>query len=258
MPYAEVDGCRLFYRFDGPDDAPVLMMSNSLGTTHRMWNPQVEALTQNFRVLRYDRRGHGASDAPEGPYSIERLGRDALGILDHLGLQKVRWCGLSIGGMVGMWLGTYAPERFERMVLSNTAARMGPPDMWDGRIRTVTQNGMEALLEVTMERWFTPEYRATGDAMIQTIRADFGDTPPIGYAGCCAAIRDMDQREAIATIDLPVLVIIGERDPATPPSEGDFIVSQIKGAQTVRLPAAHLSNIEQPEAFSKAVLDFMK
>jgi 3-oxoadipate enol-lactonase len=133
MPHVEVDGCRLFYRFDGPADAPVVMMSNSLGTTHRMWDPQIPTLTRRFRVLRYDRRGHGQSDAPPGPYSIERLGRDAVGILDQLGLDRVNWCGLSIGGMVGMWLGVNAPARFERLVLSNTAARMAPPEAWDAR-----------------------------------------------------------------------------------------------------------------------------
>jgi 3-oxoadipate enol-lactonase len=257
MPHVEVDGCRLFYRFDGPADAPVVMMSNSLGTTHRMWDPQIPTLTRRFRVLRYDRRGHGQSDAPPGPYSIERLGRDAVGILDQLGLDRVNWCGLSIGGMVGMWLGVNAPARFERLVLSNTAARMAPPEAWDARITAIRAQGMAALIDGTLERWFSAGFRAKGDPMIDLIKAEFLATPPEGYAGCCAAIRDMDQRETIAGVTVPTLVVIGALDPATPPLEGELVARRIPGAKSVTLEAAHLSNIEQPEAFSAAVLDFL-
>ncbi|MDJ1158401.1 3-oxoadipate enol-lactonase [Chelatococcus sp. SYSU_G07232] len=245
-------------QIDGADCAPVLMLSNSLGTDLSMWDAQVAEWARHFRVLRYDSRGHGKSTAPDRPYSIAELGRDALNILDALGIAKAHWCGLSKGGMVGMWLATHAPERFGRVVLANTSAHMGPPDLWNGRIRTVRKDGMAGVVDAIIERWFTPGYRAQAPAALAAVRQVILATPPHGYAGCCSAIRDMDQREAIRAIALPTLVIVGSADPATPPAVGELIRERIANSQLVTLEAAHLSNLEQPEAFTQAVLRFLK
>lgn len=257
MPIETIRGEPFNIRFDGPEDAPVLMLSNSLGTDLHMWDPQIPEWTKQFRVLRYDSRGHGKSTAPDRPYSLAELAGDAIGIMDHFGLDKVHWCGVSMGGMVGQWLATHAPRRLHRVVLANTSARMGPPDLWNGRIRNVRANGMEPLVQPTLERWFSPGFRERGGKTVEAVSAMLTTTPPLGYAGCCAAIRDMDQREAITAIVLPVLVIVGALDPATPPAIGQQIADSIHGAELVTLDAAHLSNLEQPEAFGRAVLDFL-
>ena len=251
------DGCGLEYRWDGPEGAPVLILSNSLGTNLAMWEPQIAAFAGRFRVLRYDSRGHGASDAPAGDYTIERLGRDALALLDALGVAQARFCGLSKGGMVGMWLGTHAPQRLARLVLSNTSAHMPAPELWKTRIEAVRNGGMAAIVEGIIERWFTPAFRAAEPDTVAKVAAMVLATPPMGYAGCCAAIRDMDLRGGLAGIGLPTLVIVGDRDPATPPEAGEAIAAAIPGARLARLPAAHLSNIELPGRYAEAVLDFL-
>lgn len=251
------DGCRIAWRIDGPEGAPVLMLSNSLGTRMDMWLPQLPALSQSFRVLRYDQRGHGASDAPAGAYGLDRLGRDAVELLDALGLDKVDFCGLSLGGMTGQWLGVHAPERFNRIILANTAAYMGPPSGWQGRIGVVLEKGVGEIATAVLDRWFTPEFLTESPEAVASVRVFLDETSGPGYAGCCAAIRDMDLRPVIGVIKNPVLVIIGGRDPATPPAQGQEIVDAIPGAKGVTFDAAHLSNVEQPEAFTKAVLDFL-
>jgi 3-oxoadipate enol-lactonase len=252
------DGIDLYIEIEGAEGAPVLLLSNSLGTQLEMWAPQVEALTSRYRLVRYDSRGHGRSGASVGDYTIERLGLDAVAILDALNVPRARFCGLSMGGMVGMWLGTHEPERLERLVLANTAAWMGPPDAWQGRIEAVLRDGVGAITEAVVERWFTPGFRAraleTVVGMIDTLRI----TPPGGYAGCCAAIRDMDQRETIRAIRAPTLVIGGAQDPATPLAKAQEIAEAIAGARLIVLDAAHLSNIEQPEAFTAALIEFLK
>jgi 3-oxoadipate enol-lactonase len=257
MPDITIDGCRMHYRFDGPADAPVLLLSNSLGTALGMWDAQVPAFASRFRVLRYDSRGHGQSGAPPGPYSIDRLGRDALGLLDALDLMRVRFCGLSKGGMVGMWLGWNVGERIERLVLCNTSPKLGPRTLWDERIRTVSERGMVALTDAVLERWFTAGFRASAPAQVEPVRQMLLATPPDGYAACCAAIRDMDQGEAIRAIRRPTLVVVGAHDPATPPDHGGLIAKRIARAELVSLAAAHLSNIEAAAAFNAAVLDFL-
>lgn len=257
MPHVTIDGCRLHYRLDGPAGRPVLLLSNSLGTDMGMWEAQVPAFASRFRVLRYDSRGHGGSDAPAGPCTIERLGRDALGLLDALGIGRVAFCGLSKGGMVGMWLGANAPDRVERLALCNTSARMEPASAWDDRIRAVREGGMAAIVDAVLARWFTPAFRKSRPDAVEPVRRMLLSTPPEGYAACCAAIRDMDQREAIRAIGAPALVVVGEHDPATPPVHGRLIAERIAGAALVGLPAAHLSNIEAAPAFTEAVLAFL-
>ena len=258
MPIETIAGEPFNIRFDGPADAPVLMLSNSLGTNLSMWDPQIAEWSKHFRVLRYDSRGHGLSVATDRAFSIATLGEDALAILDHFGIDKAHWCGLSKGGMVGQWLATNARQRMSRLVLANTAAHMGPPSLWDDRIAMARGKGMDALVKGVLERWFSPRFRESDPATVAKVSEMLTTTPAIGYATCCAAIRDMDQRETIRSIDNPVLVIIGKVDPATPPAAGHLIAEAIPGSRTVELDAAHLSNLEQPDAFTSVVLEFLK
>lgn len=257
MPIETIRGEPFNLQIDGAADAPVLLLSNSLGTNLHMWDPQIPEWSKRFRVVRYDSRGHGQSAAPDRPYSIAELGGDAIAIMDHLGLDKVHWCGVSKGGMVGQWLATHARKRLDRVVLANTASKMGPPELWNSRILNVRANGMGAIVQGTLERWFSPGFRERDKETVAKVSDMLAATPALGYAGCCSAIRDMDQREAIAAIANPVLVIVGKLDPATPPEVGRLIAETIHGAELVELDAAHLSNLEQPEAFGKAVLDFL-
>jgi 3-oxoadipate enol-lactonase len=251
------DGCRIAYRFDGPADAPVLLLSNSLGTTMEMWEPQKAAFAEHFRVLRYDMRGHGGSDAPAGAYSLDRLGRDAIELLDALGIGQVDFCGLSLGGMVGQWLAIRAPERLRRIVLANSSAFMGPPSAWDARVRLVREQGIAAVAAASVERWFTPGFVADAGAAVDQISEMLLANRVDGYAGCCAAIRDMDLRRLGSLITVPTLVIGGDADPATPAAHSEALAAPIAGAELMFLSAAHLSNVEQPEAFTRAVLFFL-
>ncbi len=250
----EANRCPIDVQIDGPDHAPVLMLSNSLGTNLHMWDTQVPAFTARFRVVRYDSRGHGRSGAPPGPYTIAMLGRDALAVMDALGLEKVNWCGLSKGGMVGMWLGANAPERIDRLVLSNTSAVTSMPELWNQRIQTVKRGGMAAIVESVVERWFTKGFRERAQDKIAPVREMLLATPPQGYIACCEAIRDMDQAESIRRIAAPTLIIAGRQDPATTVKAAEFMRDRIHRAKLTLLDAAHISNIEQPQAYTDAVL----
>jgi 3-oxoadipate enol-lactonase len=250
------DGCALHYRWDGPEQGPVLVLSNSLGTSLQMWDAQVAALSGQFRILRYDTRGHGRSDVPPGGYGLDRLGRDVIELVDDLGLERFSFCGLSLGGMTGQWLGWRAPERLERLVIANSSACMGPPSGWDARIEAVRREGMAAMATPVLQRWFTEEFRQRGgiaSVMLQGLL----DTPTQGYAGCSAAIRDMDMRALLPLIAAPTLIIGGTVDPATPPEHSHQLAAGIAGARLVMLEAAHLSNIEQPDEFTAALGDFL-
>ncbi len=251
------DGCSLAWQMSGPEDAPVLLLSNSLGTTRAMWQAQIAPFSAHYRVLRYDVRGHGKSEVPAGAYGLDRLGRDAIELLDSLKIERTHFCGVSLGGMTGQWLGVHAPDRIDRLVLANTAAYMGPPSAWQGRISTVLSQGMAPIASAVLERWFTPEYLEAGSIVLDHLRQDLLDCPPAGYAGCCAAIRDMDLRPVIGLISRPTLVISGMRDPATPPEQGTFIANAIDGSVEMPLDAAHLSNIERAQEFNSAVLAFL-
>lgn len=246
------DGCALAYRIDGPADAPVLVLSNSLGTAMEMWSPQIEALAARYRVLRYDSRGHGRSDVPPGAYSMDRLGRDVIELMDGLGIDRARFCGLSKGGMVGQWLGYRAPERIERLVLCNTSPFMGPPSAWDDRIAAVRAGGMAAMTDAVIARWFTPGFAERMPEAVLPVRAMLLATDPAGYAGCCAAIRDMDMRPILGLIKVPVTIVGGDLDPATPAEHSHALRDGIPGARLVMLPTAHLSNVERPADFLAA------
>lgn len=256
--FTTADGCRIAWRYDGPEDAPVLVLSNSLGTDMGMWEPQLATFSARFRVLRYDQRGHGRSDAPAGAYSMDRLGRDVVELLDLLGHDSVHFCGLSLGGMVGQWLGIREPQRLGRLILANTSSFMGPPSAWDARIETVSNCGMASVAQASVERWFTADFRMDYQEAIEPVRQMLLDTSSGGYAGCCAAIRDMDMRRAVQLIQAPTLIIGGNLDPATPPPHSDALADTIPDAKLVMLEAAHLSNIECPEHFRNAILSFLE
>jgi 3-oxoadipate enol-lactonase len=256
MPFVDIGELKTHYALTG-DREPVLMFSNSLGTDFSMWDPQMEELGRRFRILRYDTRGHGRSSVTAGEYTIEQLGCDVLGLLDSLLIERVHFCGLSMGGMIGIWLGIHAPTRLHRVVLCNTAARIGTREVWNARIAKVRKDGMKSVAAVVIERWFTPTFRASFPEKVARAQQMLENSPPEGYASCCAAIRDMDQREAVAQIKIPTLVIYGGSDSVIPTAEAHFLAEQIPGAAEVELAAAHLSSVEQADAFTEAVGKFL-
>lgn len=252
------DGCRVAYRLDGPEEKPVLVLSNSIGTTLEMWDGQVAELSKYFRVLRYDLRGHGATGVPAGSYSIGRLGRDVIELLDALGLERVHFCGLSLGGMVGQWLGIHVPERIGRLVLCNTSAFLGPADQIDARITSVlAASDMSETAEMFLHNWFPTDMLMTATETVAPFRAVLLAIDPRGLAGCFAAVRDMDMRRTVALIQSPTLVIGGLYDTVTLPEHSEHIAAIVPGAKLLLLPAVHLSNIEYPAEFLKAVIDFL-
>lgn len=257
MAYLNKEGARLYYEIEGREDAPVLVLSNSLGTTLDMWAPQMPVLLQHFRVLRYDTRGHGRSDVTPGPYSVAQLGDDVLALMDHLGIARAHFCGLSMGGMIGMWLGIHHAGRLNRLALCNTAARIGTPDTWNPRIAKVEAEGMAAIVDTVLERWFTAGFRQRAPEQVAIVRDMLLGTAPAGYSANCAAVRDMDQRADIGSIGVPTLVIAGTHDGSTPAADGRAVADAIPGARFVELDAAHLSNWEQSEQFNQALLAFL-
>ena len=249
----EVDGLRFAVRLDGEMNAPALMLSNSLSSDMSMWDDQIGRWSKKYRIVRYDQRGHGRTGVPDAKWSMDRLGRDAVAIIDRLGLNRVHWCGVSMGGMVGLWMAIHAPERLERLVVANTAAHMGPPSLWNDRIALARSNGMQAVSGPTIERWFPAVFRQAAPETIERMREMIERTPVAGYVGCCFAIRDMDLRGFLAGISTETLVIVGSRDPATTPKAGRIIVNAIPHAQLKALEAGHISNVEQPDQFAKMV-----
>ncbi len=257
MAFTQSSGARFHYRLDGVADAPVVVFSNSLGTNLAMWDAQIPTLAEKFRVLRYDSRGHGQSDVTPGPYTIEGLGRDVVGLLDALQISAAHYCGLSVGGLIGQWLGIHASKRFKSLTLCNTAARIGTTDAWNTRITAVREGGMTAIANGVVARWFTEDFAKRAPAAVEATLQMLLQTPPEGYAATCAALRDEDLREAVSRVTLPTLVISGTKDAATTPSDGRFIAENIAGAKYLELDAAHLSNIEAAEPFTAALLKFL-
>jgi 3-oxoadipate enol-lactonase/4-carboxymuconolactone decarboxylase len=258
LPFAQVNNLRSYYRFAGTPGAPVLILSHSIGTDHGMWAPQMADLLQHFQVLRYDTRGHGASDAPASEYSIEQLGNDVLGLADALKIDKFAFCGLSMGGAVGQWLAINSPQRLTGLVLANTSPQFGPPEYWNARRKTVLENGMGSILDLAMQRFFSPD-APRREILASAATSVLLGTNPIGYAGCCSALRDLDHRSQLGSIKVPTLVIAGNKDVSTPwEGHGEVLAREIPGAKSVRLPAAHLSNLECPRSFTVALLEFLK
>ena len=257
MPIATINQISLRYELEGHASLPVVMLCNSLGSTLEMWEPQMDILLTRYRVLRYDTRGHGQSAVPTGPCSIEQLGTDAAGLLDHLGLDKVDFCGLSMGGMTGMWLGIHHPNRIRHLVLCNTAAKLGSQEVWNTRLEVLAKEGMAGLTSAILDRWFTATFQQRSPHVIERIRNMLMATDPKGYAANACAIRDMDLLRDVAKIDLPTLVIAGSHDGSTPPELGRDIAQRLKGSKFVELNAAHFSNWEQAADFTAAVMDFL-
>jgi 3-oxoadipate enol-lactonase len=257
MPFTQANGARMNYRLDGPPGAPTLVLSNSLGTNLTMWDPQVPALAKQFRVLRYDTRGHGESAITPGPYSIAQLGRDVISLLDASGIDRAHFCGLSMGGMIAMWLGVNAPERINRLLLCNTAAKIGSQETWNSRIQMVRAQGMGAIAATQAQRWFTAGFVAKSPHVAALAQQMIANTLPDGYAANCAAIRDMDQRESISRIRSRTLVLSGLHDPVIPAADSRYLADTIPGARLVELDASHLSNLEAPDDFTAALLIFL-
>jgi len=258
MPLIQANGLRLYYRIDGRDDSPSLILAHSLGCDHSQWDVQAAQLQPHFRVIRYDIRGHGASEAPAGDYSIEMLARDALALADALGVAQFAFCGLSLGGMIGQCLAAEVPDRLTHVVLANTSSRFPDPSVMDTRRRMVLEGGMAAALDAVMQRFFTSERLAANPPAIANIRRIVQTTNPAGYAGCCAAVRDMNQTAILESIRVPTLIIVGDRDVSTPwEGHGEVLARGIPHARVQHLPTAHLTNIERPHSFADALLRFL-
>jgi 3-oxoadipate enol-lactonase len=247
---------RFFYRLEGRAELPVLVLSHSLGCDLGMWDPQMAALLERFRVLRYDTRGHGASDVPAGDYSIEMLGRDVLELCASKGVDRFAFCGLSMGGAVGQWLAIHVPQKMTALVLANTSPRFGTKETWNARLEAVRAGGIEAIADAGMQRFFSQPNLNSASA--QTIRRVLLGTDSAGYAACCVALRDLDFTDEVARISAPTLVIGSDQDPSTPwESNGALLAGKIPGAKARLLAGAHLSNLEQPSLFTAAILEFL-
>lgn len=258
MQFLEVNGARLHYQFDGAAGLPVLMLSNSLGANLAMWNLQMPVLVRYFRVLRYDTRGLGASEVTPGPYTMEQLGLDVIGLLDGLAIERVRFCGLSMGGMIGIWLGAYAPERLEKLALCNTSPHIGTAETWNSRIASIRQDGMAAVVDATLARWFRAETVAQHPERVAPIREMLRTASPEGYIANSAAVRDTDLYAALSRIQTPTLVIAGSDDASASPDAGRKLMEQIPDARLEVLQAAHLSNVDAAPAFTETLLQFMR
>jgi 3-oxoadipate enol-lactonase/4-carboxymuconolactone decarboxylase len=258
LPFATIHGTRMFYRLQGNAGRPVLILSHSISTDHALWDLQVELLLPYFRVLRYDTRGHGASEATAGEYSVEMLGKDILALADALEISQFAFCGLSLGGAIGQWVAVHAPQRVTHLLLANTSPQFVPRANWETRIGAVRKGGMPAVVDLAMQRFFSADTLAKQNPHVASIRSVFLGTDPVGYLGCCAALRDMNHGDLIKQIKAPTLVISGDRDVATPWSgHGERLAQEISGAKAIHLAAAHLSNIERPHSFTTALLEFL-
>jgi 3-oxoadipate enol-lactonase len=256
MPVIQSDGCPIYFEMTGPQDAPILMLSNSLGTNLHMWDAQVKPFTAAFRLLRYDRRGHGKSGV-KGPYTMEQFGRDAIAVMDAVGAQKVHWCGLSMGGMVGQWLGGKAPERIDRLILSNTSCYYASKDMWNDRLAVIAKSGLGAIADGVMNVWFTKDFRERSPDTVADMKHMLLQTPTDGYIGSAEAVRDMDHRDILPNIKAPTLIIAGRQDMATTVEAAEFIRSRVPGASLTLLDAAHISNVELPGIYADTILGFL-
>lgn len=257
MPFFYSNHAQIHYSLAGPPGKLALILSNSLGADLSMWDAQIPEFTKSLRVLRSDTRGHGKSSVTPGPYSIERLAKDVLALADSQQFDRFHFCGLSMGGQIGMWLAANAPQRLNKVVLCSTAAKIGTAEMWDARIASVLKEGMKNIAAAAIERWFTAAFRARNPSVIASIQKILEATSPEGYAACCAGLRDFDFLEKLNTIRIPTLVISGKHDPATTPADGQFLANHIGGARYLELNGAHLSNIEEADRFTREVRSFL-
>jgi 3-oxoadipate enol-lactonase / 4-carboxymuconolactone decarboxylase len=258
MPFAQTDSIRSYYRLEGNVEKPVLVLSHSLGLDHGMWDPQMAGLLSRFRVLRYDTRGHGATDAPPGDYTMEALGRDVLALLDRLRLTTIAWCGVSLGGMIGQWLAVHAPERLSALVLANTSPRVADPPAFEARRTTVLEHGIGAIADTAIARFFATSLLEANPVRVASTRETLLAADAVGYAGCCAALRDFDGTAALSRIRARTLVISGDADTSMPwDGHGAVLAASIPRAVSVRLATAHLSNLSLPRTFTRTMLEFL-
>lgn len=247
----------LHYQIDGPLDAPVIVLSNSLGTSLSLWDPQLDALTQQFRVLRYDTHGHGQTEK-RSKVTLAQLGDDLITLLDHLNIPRAHFCGISMGGLTGLWLARFAPERFLSVTVANTAAKIGEQSAWLSRARTVREEGMDVVAAGSAERWFSREFRQYQPETVEQLVHSLARSDAEGYAQCCEALAAADLRAEAAAISVPMLIVAGEYDPVTTVDDAHFLHQQIASSQLITLPASHLSNVEAAGAFTQSLVTFIR
>ena len=257
MPFVELPEHRIHYALSGRQSASTLVLSNSLGTTFSRWDPQLAEFEKHFSVLRYDTRGHGRSAVPPGPYTFDQLGGDVVALLDALKFDSAHFCGLSMGGMTGLWLGLHTPNRLRKLIVSSASAKFGTTETWENRISAVRLGGMKSVAQQVVERWYTPEFRASNPKTARTTLQMLEAVPPEGYVACCAALRDTDLRETVSAIRTPTMIISGAKDPAATPDDGKYLANKIPGAQYLELAAAHLANVEASAKYTSAVVGFL-
>jgi len=256
MSIAHINGIDVFYLADGDPHKPAVIFSNSLGTDHSMWDGQLEALRRDFYLIRYDTRGHGLTNSPKGPYTIAQLANDVLGLLDYLSIDKAFFCGISMGGLIGQWLAVYAPDKFEALVIANTAPKIGTEQAWNERAALVRKEGLNSVADSAPSRWFTPEFYGVSPSSVNELLINLKNTNPEGYASCCEALAQEDLRECISTIRIPTLIIGGDKDPVTTLVDAQYMKSQVKGSEILSIPASHISNIEAEVEFNQAIKQF--
>lgn len=257
MPTFISNDAQIYYQTFGDASKPALIFSNSLGTNFSMWQAQIEFFKNTHFVICYDTRGHGASSAPQGPYTLDQLGRDVMNLLDYLNVKKAAFCGISMGGLTGQWLAIHHPEGFSHVVICNTAAKIGQEQAWNDRAALVREQGLAPIASTAAGRWFTDPFIQSNPAVIEKLSYDLGAGSPEGYASCCEALAKADVREQLKEISIPVLIIAGQQDPVTTVADGQFMQAHIAQSQLFEINASHISNIEQPEAFNQALTDFL-
>ncbi|QXW27409.1 3-oxoadipate enol-lactonase [Acinetobacter johnsonii] len=258
MPTFISNDAAINYATFGDASKPAIIFSNSLGTNYQMWQPQINFFKKNYFIVCYDTRGHGASTAPQGPYSIEQLGTDVVNLLDHLNIQKANFCGISMGGLTGQWLAIHHPERFNHVIVCNTAAKIGQEQAWNDRAQLVREQGLKPIAETAASRWFTEPFIRSNTAIVESLSDDLGAGSPEGYASCCEALAKADVREQLKNITVPTLVVAGQKDPVTTVADAQYIINNVRSSSLFEINASHISNIEQPKAFNQAMQSFLQ
>lgn len=258
MPTFTSNDAQINYQTFGDATKPALIFSNSLGTNFKMWQAQIDFFQQDFFVICYDTRGHGASSAPQGPYSIDQLGQDVVNLLDHLNVEKAAFCGISMGGLTGQWLAIHRPERFNQVVVCNTAAKIGQEQAWNDRAALVREQGLQPIASAAASRWFTEPFIQSNATVVNNLQNDLAAGSAEGYASCCEALAKADVREQLKDITVPVLVVAGQQDPVTTVVDGQFMVERIANSQLFEINASHISNVELPNEFNQAVKQFIQ
>jgi len=258
MPTFTLNDIALHYQTFGNTDKPALIFSNSLGTNLSMWQQQLDYFKAHFFVICYDTRGHGSSSAPQGPYTLEQLGLDVIHLLDHLKIQTASFCGISMGGLTGQWLAIHYPERFNHVVVCNTAAKIGQEQAWLERASLVREQGLKPIAATAASRWFTEPFIQSQTAIVKRLSNDLAAGSSEGYASCCEALAKADLRDQLKEIKVPVLIIAGTADPVTTVEDAEFMLERIPNAQLAKINASHISNIEQPEIFKQIISDFIR